>query len=178
MPLSRIRLRPDLTLLAPIGVAAWVGSAHAVAPLPGATSALTQTPTSTSASTSESTSAPVSGPVPLPFKQDEDVMSGAAGVSILLLFVALVAVVWAANRGRATPRLRRLFGMRLAAGKPGTGIDVSGGTALNAAVKLHTVEWEGGRLLVAANAAGGVTVLQVCPGAVPTESARGEASAP
>ncbi|WP_420997916.1 hypothetical protein ACKI2N_032235 [Cupriavidus sp. 30B13] len=28
---------------------------------------------------------------------------------------------------------------------------------------MHVVEWDGGRLLVAASAAGNVTVLQTCP---------------
>lgn len=112
---------------------------------------------------------------PLPFKHGEDGIPDAAVVTLLLLVFAGVAVLWAAaRRGSAMPWIRRALRQGAAVSAHDASISVSLGTRLNSAVRLHVIDWEGGRLLVAANAAGGVTVLQACPDSVPSARPEGQ----
>lgn len=111
---------------------------------------------------------------PLPYKQDEDVVPGVTGVSLVLLVVAVFAMFAALRRRRGGGAwLTRALGGLRASVPPDARIAVSPATAIHPAVRLHVVEWDGGRLLVATNASGNVTVLQTIPGG--SASATGEA---
>ncbi|MWL90516.1 hypothetical protein [Cupriavidus sp. SW-Y-13] len=104
-------------------------------------------------------------PAPLPFRQDDDVVSGPAGVSILLLLIAVVAVLWFAARGRTQqPWLARVLKRGMQADTRDAAIEVSAQAQLHGGVRLHVIRWEGGRVLAAVNAAGQVTVLQAAAG--------------
>lgn len=102
----------------------------------------------------------------LPFRQDDDVVSGPAGLSILLLLIALVAVLWFAARSRTTrqPWLVRVLKRDGPAHSRDAAIEVSAQAQLHGGVRLHVIRWEGGRVLAAVNAAGQVTVLQAAAG--------------
>lgn len=102
---------------------------------------------------------------PLSFRQDDDVVSGPAGISILMLLIAAVALLWIAGRGARRPSwLARVLANRTVTGAPDAAIEIAAQTQLGAGVRLHVVRWEGGRVLAAVNASGQVTVLQACSG--------------
>lgn len=98
---------------------------------------------------------------PLPFRQEEDPVSPTTGAVILLLFVVAVGALWAVSRRRTQSTwLARALGRRAAPGAADRHIVVSASAHLTPNVRLHVVEWSGGQVLVSANTAGQVTVLQ------------------
>ncbi|WP_423199797.1 MULTISPECIES: hypothetical protein [unclassified Cupriavidus] len=113
---------------------------------------------------------------PLPFRQDEDLVSGPAGISIALLLIAAIVVLWIAGRQR--PRgtwLDRIAGKRAPSAPIGAAIELMAQTPLNAGVRLHVIHWQGRRVLAAVSAAGQVTVLDRCSDK-PDENGGGTAS--
>lgn len=108
-----------------------------------------------------SSTAVASTPAPLPFRQDEDPVSTTTGAAILLLLVVAVAALWAVGRRQTQSTwLARALGRQTTPGAAGKHIVVSASTNLTPNVRLHVVEWDGGQVLVSANTAGQVTVLQ------------------
>lgn len=98
---------------------------------------------------------------PLPFRQEEDPVSPATGAVILLLFVVAVAALWAVRRRHMQSTwLARALGRRATPGTADRHIIVSASADLTPNVRLHVVDWSGGQVLVSANTAGQVTVLQ------------------